>query len=148
MQPGYENYVVPSQDVGHNCAHRRFHLPADTVACYRFTVLFADGKANSAKPCVIGAVQHYKVLVRNACGVLVHVVVLIVFFKSVNRLQSVTLLCRKSMTTLVSASSKRSASAGGLHSCAKSVHFASLSFLGLVSSFHFCLLYHFAGGAR
>ena len=41
------------------------------------------------------------------------------------------------MTAFVSASCKRSASAGGLHSSAKSVHFASLSFLGLISSFHF-----------
>lgn len=66
----------------------------------------------------------------------VDVVVLIVFFKSVTRLQNGS-LCGKGVTTLVSASCKRSASAGGFHSCAKSVHFASLSFLGLIGSFHF-----------
>lgn len=41
------------------------------------------------------------------------------------------------MTTLVSSSCKSSTSAGCLHSCTEAVHFASLSFFGLVSSFHF-----------
>ena len=58
------------------------------------------------------------------------------------------------MTTLISASCKSSASTGGLHSCAESVHFASLSFLGLIGSFHLILLFgvarrscHLADGA-
>jgi len=44
------------------------------------------------------------------------------------------------VATFVSASCKRSATAGGLHSGSETVNFASLSFLGLVGSFHNTLL--------
>ena len=77
---------------------------------------------------------------------LVHVVVLVVFLKSVDRLQGYDLLCGQLMTTLVSASSKRSSATGGLHSCAETVYFASLSFLGLIRSFHVFFSFHCRGG--
>ena len=136
MLSGNENYVVSVHDVGHNGRYRHLQLPSDTVARHCLAKLFAYGKPRLANFGVASAIKQYKIFVRYTLGVLVHVVVLIVFFKSVNRLQSVTLLCGKSVTTLVSASGKRSSATGGLHSCAETVHFASLSFLGLISSFH------------
>ena len=88
-----ENYVVTVHNVRHIRHYRRLHLTANAVALYCLAKLFADGKANLAVlyvRFVVGAVQHDEALVRNAASVLVHVVVLIVFFKSVNRLQSLT----------------------------------------------------------
>ena len=83
-----ENNVVALFHVGYNCADRRFHLSANTIACYRYTVLFADGKSKFALIDVGTAVEHDEILVSDTLGVLVNVVVLKVFFKSVYRLQN------------------------------------------------------------
>ena len=80
MPSGDKYHVVAVFDSGHNLIYRRFQLPSDTVARYRLAKLFANGKAYFATFTVTFAVKHYKVLVRNAGGVLVHVIVLIVFF--------------------------------------------------------------------
>ncbi len=139
--PWHKHNVKPVFDTRHNGRYRRFHLPANSVAANGMSVLFADGKPDLRLTFVAFAVQQHKVFVGNALSVLVNVAVLIVFFKSVTRLQNETsLLSGKRVTTLVSSSCKRSASAGGFHSCAESVHFASLSFLGLIGSFHDILL--------
>ena len=146
MPSWYKNDVVSIANTCNNGGNCRFQLPPDTVASYRLAVLFANGKPNLAVSCALTlawTVQHNKVAIRYACGMLIYVVVLKVFFKSVYRLQSVTLLCGKLMTTLISASCECSTSAGSLHSCAETVHFTSLSFLGLISSFHF--LFSFFG---
>ena len=122
--------------VGHNGSYRRLQLAPYAVAVYCLAVFFADGKANLALLAVACAVQQYEILVGNARGVLVHIGVLVVLFKSVDRLQDSNLLCGKLVATLVSASCKHSSATGGLHSCAEAVHFAALSLFGLVSSFH------------
>ena len=133
----------------HNGRNRRFHLPTDSVATNGVSVLFADGKPHLRLRLVAFAVQQNKVFVGNALSVFVNVVVLIVFFKSVTRLQNdSSLSSRKRVTTLVSSSGKRSASTGSFHSCAKTVHFASLSFFGLIGSFHICFSLFSAHFAR
>lgn len=130
--------IVAGFYLGHKCRHNRLHLTTYAVALYRSAVLFADGKTHLGLRNVTFAVQHQKISVTYTFGVFVHVVVLIVFFKSVDRLQVVfLLLCGKLMTTLCATTCKNSAATGCLHSCSKTVHFASLSFLRLVSSFHF-----------
>lgn len=88
------------------------------------------------------AVQQNESPIGDAFGMFVNIVVLVIFFKSVYRLQLAPLLCGKAVATLVSASCKRSATAGGFHSGSETVNFASLSFLGLVGSFHNTLLIH------
>ena len=49
-------------------------------------------------------------------------------------------LCAKFGSALVSSSLKDVFSSGGTHSLTESVNFASLSFFGLISSFHFYIL--------
>ena len=105
------------------------------------TELFADRKTETRLLVLPrSAVQQNEAPIGDAFGMFVNVVVLVIFFKSVYRLQLAPLLCGKAVTTLVSASCKRSATAGGLHSGSETVNFASLSFLGLVGSFHNTLL--------
>ncbi len=135
---GYEYHVVTVFYLRHQCRYRCFHLTTNSVAMHGVTVLFADGKPNFGLLNIACAVQHQKVSVANAFCMFVNVVILIVFFKSVDRLQIVDLLlCGKFVTTFSATTSEYSTSTGCLHSCSKTVHFASLSFLGLVSSFHF-----------
>ena len=136
LTPRYEHSVEPIFDVRHNGGYRRFHLAPNTVALYSFAEFFTDGEPNLALFVVACAVEQYQIPIGDARRVLVYVVVLVVFLKSVYRLQGYDLLCGQLMTTLVSASGKRSSATGGLHSCAETVHFASLSFLGLIRSFH------------
>lgn len=143
-----EHRVETVLGVGHNGGYRRLQLSPNAIAVYCLAVFFADGKAHFALLVVACAVQQYEIFVGNAQCVLVHVIVLVVLFKSVDRLQNCNLLCGKLMTTLVSASCKRSATAGGLHSCAETVHFAALSFLGLIRSFHFSFSFSLAAWAR
>jgi len=122
----------------HNGRNNRFHLPANAVALNGVPVFFADGKPHFGLRCVACAVQQNEVFVRHTFGMFVDVVVLKVFFEPVSRLQvGCPLLCRQRMTTLVSSSCQNASSAGCLHSCSETVNFASLSFLGLVGSFHF-----------
>ena len=132
-----KNDVVSFRQTFRIATDRGLQLPAYAVTSNSLAVFFVYGKAYLCGLAVGNAVEHNKVSVRNAQRVLVHIVVLMLFFKSVNRLQNIFLLCAEAVTSLISASCKRSASASGLHSCAKTVHFASLSFLGLISSFHF-----------
>ena len=77
-----KDHVVALCGSTNHARYRRFHLPANTVAGYRFAVFFANGKANSTLLDIwfVSAVKHDKVLVRNAFRVLIDVVVLIVFF--------------------------------------------------------------------
>lgn len=62
------------------CGSRRFHLAAYAIAHYRFAVLFAYGKPHFGNFDVAHAVKHNKIFVAYALGVLVHVIILIVFF--------------------------------------------------------------------
>ena len=78
--------IVPN--ARHNGRYRRFQLSSYTVALHGFAVFFTDGKSHLALLVVAVAVEQYKIFVGNARRVLVHVVVLIVLFKSVDRLQS------------------------------------------------------------
>ena len=75
-----ENYVVAVFYAGHDRCYRRLKLPSYSVARYRLAVLFANGKSRFTDFSLASAVKHYKIPVRNARGVLVHVVVLIVLF--------------------------------------------------------------------
>ena len=72
----------------HKCGHYRLHLTAYAVAFNCSTVLFADGKPHLGCLHIACAVKYQKISVTHAFGVFVHVVVLIVFFKSVDRLQA------------------------------------------------------------
>ena len=140
---GNNHQVVAIFDVGHNGGHYRLHLTADAIALYCTTILFADGKPHLRLCNVTCTKKYQKITITNAFGVFVHVVVLIVFFKSVNRLQIVfPLLCGKSVTTLCTTTCKYSTTTGCLHTSSKTVHFASLSFLRLVSSFHFSVSFY------
>ena len=80
--------VVTIFDAGHNGGHYRLHLTADAIALYSATILFADRKPYFRLRNVTCAKKYQKISVTNTFGVLVHVVVLIVFFKSVDRLQA------------------------------------------------------------
>lgn len=134
----HKHQVVTFLYFGHKHRRRSLHLTAYSVSAYCVSVLFAYGKACLRQFFVVFAVQQHKVFVGYALRMLVDVVVLIVLFKPVNRLQvSAPKSGGKRMTTLVSSSCKRSSAAGCLHSCTESVNFASLSFLGLIGSFHF-----------
>ena len=88
MTSGYEYNVIPVRHFVRHGRNRRLHLSAYTVARYRFAVFFADGKSKSRLLDVRRTVEHDEIFVRNTLGVLVDVVVLIVLFKSVFRLQS------------------------------------------------------------
>ncbi len=131
-----KNSVVAALHVAHNLGYGSFHLPANTISLYCVPEFFAYRKSEFCLLNVAFAKKQHEVVVRNALGMFVDVVVLVVLFKSVNRLQAMPLLSGNLFATLVSASLESSSAAGGLHSCSKTVHFASLSFLGLVSSFH------------
>lgn len=99
--------------------------------------LFANGKSEFGLPDIAFGIKQHKVIVCNALRMFVNVVVLVVFFESVNRLQfDLPLLRSQFVTTLVATTSNCATTAGGLHSCAETMYFASLTFLGLVSSFH------------
>ena len=88
MTPWNENYVIAALNFVRVRRQSRLHLPANTVARYRLAVLFANRKAKLRLLAVGLAVEHDEIFVGDAVRVLVHVVVLIVFFKSVLRLQS------------------------------------------------------------
>jgi len=137
----HNNYVVVALKTWRNVHYNAFHLPAQLVALHCTPVFFADGKTYFALLNFAFAVQQYKKLVGYLVRMLVDVVVLIVFFQSVNCLQIYSpLLSRKLMTTLVSSSCKYSSATCRLHSCSESVYLASLSLFGLVISFHFLFL--------
>jgi len=104
---------------------------------------FANGKSEFGLFHVTFGVKQNEVVVCNALGMFVYVVVLVVFFQSVNRLHLTPRLRGNSVTALVATASKRATTTGGLHSCAETVYFASLTFFRLVSSFHcrFSLLF-------
>ena len=88
--------IVATFYLWHKCSHYRFHLTTNSVALYCSTVLFADGKSHLGLRNIACAVKYQKVAIPHAFCVFVHVVVLIVFFKSVNRLQiCVPLIKRK-----------------------------------------------------
>lgn len=79
----------------HKIRRCRFKLTADFIAAYRVAELFAY-----RKPCLRHRVaaftkQHHKIFVRNAFGMFVHVIVLIIFFESVFRLQGRLPVMRK-----------------------------------------------------
>ena len=80
--------IEPALHLGHKCGHYRLHLTAYAVALNCSTVLFADGKTHLGLRYIACAVKYQKIPVTHAFGVFVHVVVLIVFFKSVDRLQA------------------------------------------------------------
>lgn len=92
---GHQHQVVTLCHRGHNLGNRRFHLATKPVAMHGMSVFFADGKPHLRLRLVTFAVQQHKVFVRHALRVFVDVVVLIVFFKSVTRLQNIPLLMRK-----------------------------------------------------
>ena len=130
--------VVAFCHVGHHWANNGFHLPANSVALHSVAKLFANGKANFGLRHVTFAKQQHKIFVCHTFGMFVDVVVLKVFFEPIDRLQACCpLLCGERVATLVSSSCQNTSSAGCLHSCSETVNFASLSFLGLVGSFHF-----------
>ena len=133
-----EHNVVAFCHVGHHWANNGFHLPANSVALHGVAKLFANGKANFGLRHVTFAKQQHKIFVCHTFGMFVDVVVLKVFFEPIDRLQACCpLLCGERVATLVSSSCQNTSSAGCLHSCSETVNFASLSFLGLVGSFHF-----------
>ena len=74
-------------DVRHKVRHGSFKLTTNSVATYRVAKLLANGKSRLRNRIVAFAKQHYKVFVGDAFGVFVHIVVLIILFKSVFRLQ-------------------------------------------------------------
>ena len=105
---------------------------------------FANGKPEFSLFHVTFGVKQHEVVVCNALGMFVYVVVLVVFLKSVNRLHVLPRLSGEFVTTLVATTSKHATTACCFHSCAETVHFASLTFFGLVSSFHIFSPYCFA----
>ena len=74
-------------DFRHKITYRCFKLTTDSVSTYCIAELFANGKTRLRNLVIAFAKQHYKVFVGNAFGVFVHIVVLIIFFESVLRLQ-------------------------------------------------------------
>lgn len=126
----------------HQRCNNCLHLTTYSVALDGFSVLFTYGKSRLTLFLIAFAIQHYKISVHYRRRFLVNDVVLVVFFEPVFRLHFFYRLrqsCRSGrqlMTTLVSSSSQNSSSAGCLHSCSEAMNLASLSFLGLVSSFH------------
>ena len=139
----YKNSVVATLDFGNHSGYRGFHLSANTISLYCMPKFFANGKSEFGLFHVTFGVKQNEVVVCNALGMFVYVVVLVVFFQSVNRLHLVPRLRGNSVTPLVATTSKRATTTSGLHSGAETVYFASLTFFGLVSSFHcrFSLLF-------
>lgn len=75
-------------DVGHMDADGGFKLTPYSVTAYRVAKFLTDGKSRLRRFAVASAKKQHEVFVGYALSVFVHVVVLIVFFKSVLRLQS------------------------------------------------------------
>ena len=90
-----KNNVVSRRNVWHMVRYRRFQLAANPIAVYGIAELFANRKPHLRLRIVAFAIQHYKVFVGNALGVFVHVVILIVLFKSILRLQGSLPVMRK-----------------------------------------------------
>lgn len=90
-----KHQIVSRLDVRHQISNRRLKLTTDFISTHGVSELFTDGKPRLRNFVVAFAIQQYKVFVGNALGVFVHIVVLIIFFKSVLRLQGNYLLMRK-----------------------------------------------------